>query len=287
MKRITRQVLFVILLLCITAAACTPATTPPPPTTIPINTTPMPLDKMVLIPAGAFSMGNSLDQAMAECKKFRDDCQPEWFAVEAPVHTVNVPAFYMDVYEVVNANYRACVTAGKCTPPRLNDSAKHPGYFQDAQYNNFPVIDVNWDQARTYCEWRKARLPTEAEWEKAARGTEGRTYPWGEGVDTTRANYSDSKIGDPTMVGSYENGKSPYGLYDMTGNVWEWVADWYDVYPGGDPKASTDFGQKFRGLRGGGWSDPANTIHAAYRGSLDPTHSFGNIGFRCASSSAP
>jgi formylglycine-generating enzyme required for sulfatase activity len=285
MNKSVSQILFVILLLCIAAVACsTPATTPPP--TIAPNTTPL-AEKMVPIPAGAFTMGNSLDQAMAECKKFRDDCERVWFAVEEPAHPVDVPAFYMDIYEVTNVNYKACVTAGKCTPPRLTNSATHTDYYENAQYNNYPVIDVNWDQAKTYCEWRKVRLPTEAEWEKAARGTEGRTYPWGEGIDKTRANYQDSKIGDPTMVGSYESGKSPYGLYDMTGNVWEWVSDWYDVYPGGDPKASTDFGQKFRGLRGGGWSDPGNTVHAAYRGALDPTHSFGNIGFRCASSSAP
>ncbi len=281
MNKLVRQTLFVVLLLSILAAACTPATATPPPTTS-ANATPIETNQMALVPAGAFSMGNSIDQAMAECKKYRDDCIPEWFAVEEPVHSVDLPAFYMDVYEVTNAGYRACVTAGKCQPPRLNNSATHPDYYTNTQYDNFPVINVNWDNAKTYCEWRDARLPSEAEWEKAARGTDGRTFPWGETLDTTRANYSDTKAGDPVAVGSYEGGKSPYGIYDLTGNVWEWAADWFDVYPGGNASASADFGQKARVLRGGAWLDPGNSIHAAFRGSLDPTHSFGNIGFRCA-----
>ena len=206
----------------------------------------------------------------------------EWFNVEEPPHSVDLPAFYMDVYEVANAPYKACVTAGKCKPPRLLTSATHTDYYENAQYGNYPVIDVDWDSAKTYCEWRGARLPTEAEWERAARSTDGRTFPWGEGIDKTRANYAETKAGDPVAVGSYESGKSAEGLYDMAGNVWEWVADWYDVYPGGNPSTSPDFGQKLRVLRGGAWLDPANSLRSAFRGQLDPTHSFGNIGFRCA-----
>ena len=227
-------------------------------------------------------MGDSVDQAMAACQKDRSDCERGWFAAEQPAHSVDVSAFYMDVYEVTNAAYQSCVDAGQCKPPRMNNSATHPTYYGDKQYDNYPVINVNWDNAKTYCEWRGARLPSEAEWEKAARGTDGRTYPWGEKADKTYANYQATNLGDPTAVGSYESGKSPYGLYDMAGNVWEWVANWYDVYPGGDPQASPDFGQKARGLRGGAWLDPSNSLRSAYRGALDPTHSFGNIGFRCA-----
>ncbi len=274
----TNQLLFVILLLSIAVSACAP-TTPVVP-----DATPLPLDAMALIPAGTFTLGNSVDQAMAECQKFRSDCQREWFAAEEPAHSVDLPAFYMDVYEVTNAAYKACEEAGSCKPPRLSSSATHESYYGSAPYNDYPVINVDWTMAQTYCEWRGARLPTEAEWEKAARGTDGRTYPWGEGLDTSRANYFDSKIGDPVAVGSYESGKSPYGIYDMTGNVWEWVADWYDVYPGGNPGASSDFGQKARGLRGGAWLDPGNSIHSAFRGGLDPSRSYGNIGFRCARS---
>lgn len=282
MNKLAGQWLLITLLLCIAASACAP--TPSQPTVTPASKTQSTPDGMALIPAGPFKMGFTADQAMAECKKFRDDCMAEWYAVEAPVHEVDLPAFYMDIYEVTNVQYKACVNAGKCPLPHFKTSATHPDYFENAQYDNYPVINVNWDNAKTYCEWRGAHLPSEAEWEKAARGTDGRTYPWGEVLDTSHANYADSKTGDPVAVGSYESGKSPYGVYDMTGNVWEWVADWFDVYPGGNPSASTDFGQTRRGLRGGAWFDPGNSIHAAFRGMLDPIQSFGNIGFRCASS---
>jgi eukaryotic-like serine/threonine-protein kinase len=280
MNKFVGQTLFVILLFCVAAAACAPATGQSS------GVTPVPLDEMALVPAGPFSMGNSVERVIAECQKFRDDCERAWYTIEEPVHTVDLPAFYMDVYEVTNAGYKACVDAGKCQPPRLSSSATHESYYGNAQYANHPVINVSWDNARTYCEWRGARLPSEAEWEKAARGTDARMYPWGEGLDTTRANYFDSKLGDPVAVGSYESGKSPYGIYDMTGNVWEWTADWYDVYPGGDPGASTDFGQTGRALRGGAWIDAANAVHSTNRGGLDPTRSFGNIGFRCARSAS-
>jgi len=272
------KILFVITLVCLAASACTPTGQSSPVA----NTTAIPSDSMVLIPAGSFSMGTSVDQAMAECSKYRNDCQREWFTHQAPAHTVDVPAFYMDIYEVTNGNYLACETAGVCQPPRFAKSATHEDYYGNSEFDNYSVINVNWGNAQTYCEWRGARLPTEAEWEKAARGTDGRTFPWGEGLDTTYANYADSKFGDPVAVGSYEKGKSPYGLYDMAGNVWEWVEDWYGPYPGGDPAASPEYGQKARVLRGGAWFDPGNSIMSSDRGGLDPTHSFGNIGFRCA-----
>jgi formylglycine-generating enzyme required for sulfatase activity len=238
---------------------------------------------MVLVPAGPFTMGNSVDQALKECQKFRSDCMQEWYLVEEPAHTVDVPAFYIDIYEVTNAAYRTCLNEGVCGPPHFIYSATHPDYFDNPAFDNYPMINVNWGNAKSYCEWRGARLPTEAEWEKAARGTDGRTYPWGEGLDTTRANYQDSKLGDPTTVGSYEAGKSPYGVYDMTGNVWEWVDDWFDAHPG-STNTNPDYGQKSRVLKGGAWLDPGNSLHSANRGGLNPEHSFGNIGFRCARS---
>jgi formylglycine-generating enzyme required for sulfatase activity len=281
MNKFVGQILFVVLLLSIAASACAPESGQP--TLVP-NTTRLPPDSMALVPAGTFTMGDSADHAFAECQKYREECERAWFAVEEPAHSVDLPAFYMDVYEVTNGGYKACETAGKCKPPRLTASATHKEYYGNAQYANYPVIDVDWDSAKTYCEWRGARLPTEAEWEYAARGTDGRTFPWGEVLDKTRANYGDSKLGDPVAVGSYESGKSPYGMYDMAGNVWEWMADWYDVYPGGSPSASPDFGKKARTLRGGAWLDPGNGLLSAFRGGLDPTHSFGNIGFRCARS---
>jgi len=277
------QKLHAILLLAILVSACAPSVGPSP--TIPAVSPSAEADNMALIPAGKFTMGDSVDQAMAECQKYRPDCQQEWFATEAPAHIVDLPAFYMDVYEVTNVLYRACVTANSCKPPRLTGSATRSSYYDNAQYDNFPVVDVDWSNATAYCQWRGARLPSEAEWEKAARGTDERIFPWGNNqIDPAYANYGDSKINDTVAVGSYASGKSPYGIYDLAGNVWEWVNDWYDVYPGGNASASADFGQKLRVLRGGGWSDPGNTIRSAYRGQLDPTHSFGNIGFRCAHS---
>jgi formylglycine-generating enzyme required for sulfatase activity len=277
MNKFVVHTLFGILLLSGAISACAPTTKAVTPTSAST-----PTDAMILIPAGEFTMGDSVEQAMVECKKERDDCESAWFAAEAPAHTVNLPAFYIDPYEVTTGNYKRCVDAGTCTAPRLTASATHPNYYGTAEFDHYPVINVNWGQAKTYCEWHAARLPSEAEWEKAARGTDQRTFPWGEGADKTRANYQASGFGDPIAVGSYETGKSPYGVYDMAGNVWEWVSDWYDVYPGGDPQANPDFGQKLRGLRGGAWLDPGNSIRASYRGQLDPTHDFGNIGFRCA-----
>ena len=120
---------------------------------------------------------------------------------------------------VTQAEYNECVSSGKCSA-----NQKYDGFTGDRQ----PVVGVNWNDARTYCEWAGKRLPTEAEWEKAARGTDGRIYPWGNTIDPTRANYADSGIGKTSKVGSYPSGASPYGALDMAGNAWEWVADWHD-----------------------------------------------------------
>jgi formylglycine-generating enzyme required for sulfatase activity len=127
-------------------------------------------------------------------------------------------SFCMDVYEVTNALYAACVDAGNCTPPHSTRSSTRSNYYRKSVYMNYPVIYVDWSQAKTYCEWLGARLPTEAEWEKAARGTDERTYPWGEVIDSSFANYNGA-VGDTTEVGKYEKGKSLYGMYDMAGNV--------------------------------------------------------------------
>jgi formylglycine-generating enzyme required for sulfatase activity len=198
--------------------------------------------------------------------------------------------YYIDKYEVTNARYQACVDAGVCQPPREMSSATRSNYYGNSDFDDYPVIYVDWDMAVVYCEWRGAQLPTEAQWEKAARGTDGRSYPWGEGIDAILANYN-YNIGDTTAVGNYEDGVSPYGLYDMTGNVWEWVADWYSgtyyqTSPSANPTGPAS-GQ-FRGLRGGSWLNEEEFVHTFTRGWNQLEYfQYVDFGFRCAKETVP
>jgi formylglycine-generating enzyme required for sulfatase activity len=192
--------------------------------------------------------------------------------------------FFIDKYEVTNVMYKACVEDNKCEPPKDTSSWTRTGYFDNSNYDNYPVIYVTWSMAKTYCEWRQARLPSEAEWEKAARGTDQRIYPWGAEIDATFANYGES-VGDTTPVGSYEKGKSYYGVYDMAGNVWEWVADWYsDSYYQNAPSSNPlgpDSGE-LRVLRGGSKDMKPALVRTTARGSYDPNGIASDFGFRCA-----
>jgi serine/threonine-protein kinase len=230
---------------------------------------------MRLVPAGEFSMGSE-----------------DGGVDERPVHPVYLDAFYMDKYEVTNAMYAACAAAGACTPPHDTSSYSHASYYGNAAFDNYPVIRVDWNQAKTYCEWRGARLPTEAEWEKAARGTDGRTYPWGNNAPTcSPANFhgygKSDCIGDIVEVGSYPDGVSPYGIYDLAGNVWEWVADWYNEHyyahsPSRNPSGPES--GKYRVLRGGSWHSYEYLLRASYRYRAAPDFWAFNIGFRCSRS---
>lgn len=218
---------------------------------------------MVYVPAGEFTMGddNGWD--------------------EKPAHTVYLDAFWIDQTEVTNKMYAKCVDAGKCSPPISTHTPTD--YFNNARYVNHPVVYVDWDMAKTYCEWAGRELPTEPQWEKAARGTDGRTYPWGDDLPNKNLLNYDHNVGGTTEVGNYQSGKSYYGAYDMAGNVSEWTADWYDVYPGGDPNSSIyGFGQTRRVLRGGSGFDIF--IETTDRSSDEPTSSNFDIGFRCARS---
>lgn len=227
------------------------------------------------IPAGCFNMGDAFNEGGSE---------------ERPVHNVCVSAFEMSVYETTNAEYKACVDAGSCMAPGYSFSMTRTSYYGNSTYDNYPVIYVNWSQAKAYCEWIGGRLPTEAEWEYAARGgLSGKRYPWGEDAPvctlgaTNGAQYGLCSPNDTIEVGSFaDNG---YGLYDMAGNVWEWVNDWYDsgyysVSPANDstgPSSGT-----YRGLRGGSWtSSPEDGPRAASRGYDDPTSYGADVGFRC------
>jgi len=221
---------------------------------------------MVLIPAGPFTMGS--DSGDSD---------------EQPVHEVTLDPFYIDQYEVTNARYADCVAAGVCKLPGCATAYDNPDKV------NHPVVCVNWEQANTYCEWRGGRLPTEAEWEKAARSDDQRTYPWGENITCQLANYGGCE-GDTTPVGSYPDGVNPYGVYDMAGNVWEWVADWYDATyyataPSLNPQG-LDSGE-LKVLRGGSWNYDDYGARATDRSDYVPDIQVGSIGFRCVSAAAP
>ena len=209
---------------------------------------------------------------------------------EKPVHNVYLDDFYIDKYEVTNALYQACVDAGACQPPDKAGSYTRDSYYGDSQFDNYPVVYVDWENANAYCQWRGMQLPTEAQWEKAARGTDGRRYPWGDNIDETYANYNNA-VGDTTEVGSYENGKSIYGIYDMAGNAWEWVADWYsDTYYLNTPLTNPPGPAtgEYRVLRGGSWLDDERIVTTSNRG-WSQLEYFTNtdFGFRCAMDGTP
>lgn len=224
--------------------------------------------QMEVVPAGEFLMG-------------RDNAEYN----ERPLHKVYVEDFYIDKYEVTTAHYEMCVDKGICNPPSSKESfVPSSSYYGNPDYANYPVFYVDWNQAKTFCEWRGAQLPTEAQWEKAARGTDGRTDPWGEEIDCGNANYA-SCLRETFRVGGYEQGKSPYGIYDMAGNVWEWVDSWYDAYPG-NLVPDLDYGTKYRVVRGGSYSD-VDGVRSSSRDYYSPSTSSLVIGFRCAKDANP
>jgi len=236
---------------------------------------------MVLIPATEYMMG----------------CDPEHNngytcpSDELPQHLVSVLAFAIDVYEVTNVQYAECVAADGCLPPIATASQAREDYYLNEEYANFPMINVKWEQAQAYCNWAGKRLPTEAEWELAARGTSPKAYAWGdEAPDCSKANiYNDvtmtACVGDTVAVGSYPEGASEFGVMDMTGNVWEWVADsyiadFYSVSPAENPLAE-EANQVYT-VRGGGWAANWLTSRLASRAYDLSFYSGVDLGFRCA-----
>lgn len=251
----------------------------PAPTETPLPSEPPPgFPGMALILAGEFQMGSE-----------------DGSSGETPVHTVYLDAYYMDVYEVTNAQYAACVQAGSCTPPQPTKSYTRSSYYGDSTYDDYPVIYVDWSQARAYCQWRGGDLPTEAQWEKAARGgLEGKQYPWGDEDPVCQkgarngAKFDDDagcNDTDTEPVGSYSpNG---YGLYDMAGNVWEWVLDWYqETFYASSPAANPTgpSSGEYRVVRGGSWSNVAGSVRTANRVRYDPSYRSDVRGFRCSRS---
>jgi formylglycine-generating enzyme required for sulfatase activity len=214
----------------------------------------------------------------------------DWsFKDEMPQHKVYLDTFYIDKYEVTNARFQQFIQATGYLMRMRSDGSTYVWHAPQGQEQH-PVVDVNHEDAKAYCVWAGKRLPTEAEWEKAARGTDGRIYPWGNQFDGKRGNFCDRDLtcpqkGGAKVVGSYEEGKSPYGAYDMSGNVWEWVADRYhkDYYknsPMRNPQGPASSAQAV--LRGGGWSDSSLYVRASTRYGRTPTYQNDALGFRCA-----
>jgi formylglycine-generating enzyme required for sulfatase activity len=256
-----------------------PTTTPSPvPTDTPAAMAPLVTTPdgatWVYVPAGEFLMGSADGDAEAE---------PD----ERPQHTVYLDAFWIMQTEVTNAMYAVCVEAGACAAPPNVESSTQSGYYGEPQFADYPVINVSWADASKYCEWAGGRLPTEAEWEKAARGTDGRIYPWGDDPpDAQRSNFG-KHVGDTTLVGLYLSGASPYGALDMAGNVWEWTSDWYAEVSYANSPAQNPTGPSggdLRVRRGGSWKADAINVRTADRYGFDPDNRRDVLGFRCVRS---
>lgn len=237
------------------------------------------------IPAGTFHMGGYDVRAAPD---------------EFPAHDVTINAFWMDQLEVTNAMYQLCVSAGACTYPQNPASQRRTDYYNNIEFKDYPVVYVTWAQAKFYCEWADRRLPTEAEWERAARGDDMRTFPWGEDKPDERFANFNFIVKDTSRVGSYPLGASPFGVLDMAGNVAEWTNDFYksnfySTLESLNPMGPVTSSSLFRVVRGGSLGDAEINIRVPKRSSvlgsdlraLDDTKEYlgdfsPRIGFRCA-----
>ena len=238
------------------------------------------LQNMILIPAGEFIMGSDDVDASGKSQEF--GFNEPLYLNEHPQRTLRLKAFYIDKYEVTNAEFKKfLIDLGKYTDAQIQMLIER----LELQEDNHPVRNLTWFKADEYCRFVGKRLPTEAEWEKAARGSDGREYPWGNDWNPDYVNAGQGEA-DLTPVGSFENGKSPFGVYDMAGNVMEWTADWYEPYPGAEYQ-SPNYGKKRRVVRGGSWGGVGHYViphyfRVAYRFNFPPDQAFNDVGFRCA-----
>lgn len=283
--------------------------------------------EMVMIPAGPFTMGSDIKPDDGKAKEY-GSTKP-WYLDEAPRRTVHLPAYEIDTFEVTNRDYRDFVMQHNYWIPngwkengyllqrevlmyadleRLRklatdtfnldldvtemtyDPLLEALIAHQAHFDNLPVTSVTWFAARDYCKAQGKRLPSESEWEKAARGKGATEYPWGNDWDEMRLNIGtgDGWEEGVAPIGSYPKGVSSFGVHDMAGNVMEWTADWYQAYPGSDYE-SDDFGETVRVVRGGGWGGLGHYVishfyRTAYRFYLRPEYTFVDLGFRCAKS---
>ena len=243
---------------------------------------------MVPVPAGRFVRGSNKIDEFQQAGELGS--KKPWYKDEYPQHEMSLPLFYIDEHEVTNAEYKVFIDATEWrAPDYFIDRAVPPGK------EDYPVANVNWYEAERYCRFRGKRLPTEAEWEKAARGTDGREFPWGDDFDRIKQNADGSSrrgeeaaSGDIAPVGSFKEGASPYGVMEMAGNVWEWTSDWYRPYANTTFQSEL-FGEKQKVFRGGGGGRVGHYVlplfyRTAYRSSIAPENAFSDLGFRCATS---
>lgn len=239
-----------------------------------------PFGELVLIPGSRFMMGSSkaeVERTWNECVSKFPKCDKRIFEPETPEHMVWVDSFYIDRYNITNRQYLECVQDRECTRP------KRTLFLEDPQFADFPVVFVDWHQAYNYCSWAGGRLPTEAEWELAARGTDEFRFPWGYEFDEKRAVWNAKQ---PQPVGGRKSGASTFGIQDMAGNVWDWVQDWFDPRyyqrsPYANPRGPDN--GRHRVFRGGSWSsDSPVYLRSTIRNHNRPSRWSPFIGIRCA-----
>ena len=238
------------------------------------------------------------EQAFISAGTFQMGCNPALFSYacdydENPLHAVYLDTYKIDRFEVTNSEYKQCVAAGACSPPRKLSTSAFEDYYVNPIFNGFPVVNVTWSDAENFCTWKGKRLPTEAEWERAARGRwDVRLFPWGFSLpDCTLCNYLPNPrfgpcVGYVLPSGNYLTGVSPDGIFDMAGNIWEWVSDWYsDTYyrvsPASNPQGPAAGSAKV--VRGGSWKSGWDFIRVSNRELDQPGAIDEDLGFRCAS----